>query len=215
MKTVTILDYGIGNILSVTRAFEYCGAKVMLTDAYSEAVKAERLVLPGVGAFSDGMKGLEAKNLCSAIQEFALKERPFLGICLGMQMMLDESDEFGFYKGLGLIRGRVKKIEETTLEGIPHKIPHIGWNKLMLPEKKANSWWNNTILDGINECDMTYFVHSFTAVPENSENRLADTFYGGRLISAVIHKGYIYGCQFHPEKSGKIGLRIIDRFLSI
>lgn len=215
MAKVTILDYGIGNILSVSRAFEHCGAEVKLTDSYLDAINAERLILPGVGAFADGMMGLEAKNLASAIQQFALKERPFLGICLGMQMMMDESDEFGVHKGLGLIHGRVKRIEETTVEGKSHKIPHIGWNRLVFPEQRDYAWWKDTILGGVSENSTTYFVHSYTAVPEDLENRLADAFYGGRLISAVIHNGYTYGCQFHPEKSGKTGLKIIESFLNI
>lgn len=215
MPKITILDYGIGNILSVSRAFEHCGAEVSLTDSPMDVIKAEMLVLPGVGAFADGMNGLAAKSLIDPIKEFVKKDRPFMGICLGMQMMLDESEEFGLHYGLGLIHGRVKKIESTSSDSLKHKIPHIGWNRLVLPENRDKKWWDNTILSRIPEDSATYFVHSFTAVPDKAENRLADAYYGGRLISAVIREGNIYGCQFHPEKSGKIGLKIIENFLKL
>ncbi len=212
MPKVTILDYGIGNILSVNRAFEYCGAEVILTDRPEEVIKADMLVLPGVGAFGDGMKGLASRNLIDPIREYAKTNRPFLGICLGMQMMLDESEEFGIHEGLGLIHGRVVKIDDTAVDGYMHKIPHIGWNGLVAP---SCAKWDNTILAGIPADSTVYFVHSFTAVPDNDENRLADAYYGGRLISAVIRQGNIYGCQFHPEKSGKTGLKIIENFLRL
>lgn len=215
MSKVTILDYGIGNILSVSRAFEYCGAEVLITDSQEVVIKAERLVLPGVGAFADGMKGLDERGLIGSIQKYASGNRPFMGICLGMQMMLDESEEFGLYKGLGIIHGRVKRIDETTSDGIQHKIPHIGWNGLKLPDCTDKTWWDNSILSGIPKDAATYFVHSFAAVPDKSENRLADTYYGGRKISSIIRKGNIYGCQFHPEKSGEVGLKIIKNFLDL
>ncbi len=215
MKRVTILDYGIGNILSVSRAFERCNAEVILTDSPKDAMNAEILVLPGVGAFADGMAGLGSRGLIEAIQGYCAAGKPFLGICLGMQMMFDESDEFGVYKGLGLIPGRVTGIEKTTSEGDPHKIPHVGWNELRLPAGKDISWWDDTILDGISDDDEVYFVHSFTAKPKDPTHRLADSFYGGRLLSAAVRKGNIYGCQFHPEKSGDIGIKIINNFLRI
>lgn len=215
MPRVTIIDYGIGNILSVSRAFEYCGADIILSDAAEEIRAADYLVLPGVGAFADGMQGLRERNLIGAIQQYCAQSRPFMGICLGMQMMLDESEEFGRHQGLGLIAGKVAAIEHTTTGGEPHKVPHIGWNRLALPQGKERSWWNETILADTDEGDAAYFVHSFTAIPRDPDCRLADTYYGGRLISAAIRKGYTYGCQFHPEKSGQIGLRMIESFLKL
>lgn len=215
MPKVTILDYGIGNILSVSRAFEYCGAEVFLTDSPEDVLSAEMLVLPGVGAFADGMNGLASRNLIAPVKELVKKDRPFMGICLGMQMMMDESEEFGLNEGLGIIHGRVKRIENTTLDGLQHKIPHIGWNGLVLPENRDKSWWDNTILAELTEGSETYFVHSFTAVPDKDESRLADAYYGGRLISAAIREGNIFGCQFHPEKSGHVGLKIIKNFLNL
>lgn len=215
MKKVTIIDYGIGNILSVKRAFEFCGAEVELTDMPDKVACAEYLILPGVGAFADGMKGLRQRKLVDAIHENTSKGHPFMGICLGMQMMLEESEEFGVHKGLGLIPGKVLVIPSTTIEGESHKIPHIGWNELRLPQTKTPDWWCGSILSNSMEGDAAYFVHSFTAVPTCSEHRLADVYYGGRLISAVIRKGNIYGCQFHPEKSGEVGLKIIRAFLQL
>lgn len=211
MSKVTVIDYGIGNILSVKRALEHCGAEVIITDSPQMIGEAERLVLPGVGAFADGMNGLRERGLIETIQKFATKGRPFLGICLGMQMMLEFGEEFGRCEGLGLIPGIVTKIPNTGVDGDIHKIPHIGWNTLLLPSETTD--WKNTILNGIELGDAVYFVHSFTAIPTNENNRLADCHYNGRLISAAIKLDNLYGCQFHPEKSGLVGLRIINNFL--
>lgn len=213
MPTVTVIDYGIGNLLSVTRAMEHCGAEVTLTDSAADVVSADRLVLPGVGAFADGMAGLRERGLVEAIRVYAGTGRPFLGICLGMQMMLDRSEEFGVHEGLGLIPGRVVAIPLTGEDGASHKIPHIGWNELLLPGPEVV--WQDTLLAGVTQGDSLYFVHSFTAVPDNPAHRLADCRYNGRLISAVIRSGSLYGCQFHPEKSGTVGLSIVHNFLGI
>jgi imidazole glycerol-phosphate synthase subunit HisH len=212
---VTILDYGIGNILSVRRVFESFGTEVFLTDNPDDVLKAKMLVLPGVGAFADGMQGLRDRNLIGAIRQYSTTDLPFMGICLGMQMMMDESEEFGDHEGLSLIPGKVKAVEHSTIEGIPHKIPHIGWNNLCLPEDKDLTWWKDSILTGLTEKDAAYFVHSFTAVPAEERYRLADTFYGGRLIAAAVRKNNLYGCQFHPEKSGSVGLTIIKNFIEL
>lgn len=213
MAVVTIIDYGIGNLLSVARAFEHCGAAPVLATDPDSIRDAERLVLPGVGAFADGMQGLRDRGLIGPIREFAASGRPFLGICLGMQMMLDAGEEFGLHEGLGLIPGRVVAIPSTTSDGRPHKIPHIGWGTLELPDPETS--WGNTILDGIAPGAAAYFVHSFTAFPSDPGHRLADCRYNGRLISAVVRSGSLYGCQFHPEKSGEVGLAIIRNFIRL
>jgi glutamine amidotransferase len=212
MPQVTVIDYGMGNLLSVFRALEHCGAEVLITSDPERVKHAERLVLPGVGAFADGMDGLNKRGLIEAIKEFARAERPFLGICLGMQMMLESSEEFGNHDGLGLVLGRVVAIPLTGTDSQPHKIPHIGWNKLIKPS--ADTTWENTILAGLNSGVFAYFVHSFTAVPRHVENRLADCDYNGRVLSAVIRSGPYYGCQFHPEKSGEVGLEILHNFIT-
>lgn len=213
MPTVTIIDYGIGNMLSVARAFAHCGAEVRLSGTPEGILAAERLVLPGVGAFADGMAGLHELHLVDAVRRYAACGRPFLGICLGMQMMLDSGEEFGDHRGLGLIPGKVVAIPPTATDGTPHKIPHIGWNRLELPTPGAD--WRGTVLEGVVPGAAAYFVHSFTAVPADPGYRLADCHYNGRLIAAAIRSGNLYGCQFHPEKSGEVGLAIIRNFIGL
>lgn len=215
MNTITIIDYGIGNILSVKRGFEYIGCSVRIAESSNDIETADHLVLPGVGAFADGMTGLRNKGMIKAILDYTNRNKPFLGICLGMQMMLDISEEFGMHKGLGIIPGKVVRIDKNTIAGTPHKVPHIGWSELHISSPQSFSKWENTLLDGIPTLSEVYFVHSYTAVPELLEYRLADTFYGGRLISATIKKGNAYGCQFHPEKSGDMGLQILRNFVNI
>jgi glutamine amidotransferase len=158
------------------------------------------------------MAGLESRGLVDAVKQYTYSERPFLGICLGMQMMLSVSEEFGAHKGLSLIPGSVKAIDPTDLNGNLQKIPHIGWSQLCSSGARD---WGGTLLNDISVDSSVYFVHSFTAIPTNDNHRLADSFYGGRRLSAVIAKNNLYGTQFHPEKSGKNGLRILKTFLEL
>lgn len=209
---VTVIDYGMGNIYSVTRALEACGANVKLTDSPEDIESADWLVLPGVGAFKDGMEEIGSRGLIEPILKYARTGRPLLGICLGMQMLMDRSEEFGDHEGLGLIPGNVAAIPNTGADGQAHKIPHIGWNEL---KKPGSDSWNGSILDGIAEESTAYFVHSFTCMPLNDSHRLADSYYNGRKISAAVRYGNIYGCQFHPEKSARTWLKIISNFLSL
>ena len=211
----TVVDYGVGNLLSVCRAFEHCGAAIDIAESPEQILNAERLILPGVGAFADAMKNLRSRGFIEAIQQYSHRDRPFLGICLGMQMMLFESEEFGQHDGLDLIAGTVVQIDPLDIQGFPQKVPHIGWNQLVLPAEKEASYWEHSILSGIPETTSMYFVHSFTALPINPDNRFADAYYGGRRVSAVIRRNNLYGCQFHPEKSGPMGLKIIKNFLAI
>lgn len=210
MRRVTIVDYGAGNILSVLRALEYCGAVATVSSDPEAVSGADRLVLPGVGSFSHGMEGLRTRYLDQAIREFSLTARPFLGICLGMQMMLEESDEFGPCRGLGLIPGRVRKIAARTADGRERKIPHIGWNAI----RPANTW-DGTILAGMHEGTFVYFVHSFAAEPSDPAHLLATTEHDDAEIVAAVALGVHYGCQFHPEKSGTAGLSILSNFLNL
>ncbi len=212
-RKVCIIDYGSSNLLSVRRAFEYCGAEVVIADQPSQIMNAEKVVLPGVGAFKDGMDGLRERGLIDAIRSYAETDKPFLGICLGMQMMLDSSEEFGVHQGLGLIPGKVVAIPDKNTDGEPHKIPHIGWNEI---HSTINGGpWNGTILEGIPPETSAYFVHSYMAVPANTTHLLAGCKYGNQEISAVLASGKKYGCQFHPEKSGEYGLKMIRNFLKI
>jgi len=209
-KNVTLIDYGIGNLLSVTRALEYCGASVKIATTAVEINAAERLVLPGVGAFADGMQGLRERDLIRSIQDYADSGKPLLGICLGMQMLASSSEEFGEQVGLNIIPGTVKAIARTSVNGEPLRIPHIGWSNLVRPE---SAQWTNSMLADIKENSSVYLVHSFRMQPDNASDLLAYYVYGGHKISAVIRRGAVYGCQFHPEKSGSQGLAIIRRFL--
>ncbi len=210
---ITIVDYGIGNIFSVARAFQHCGAETLVTDKPADILAATRLVLPGVGAFSNGMSGLRDRGLIGPIKTYAASDRPLLGICLGMQMLFSESSEFGNYEGLGLIEGKILPIEPKGPEGAPLKVPHIGWNELVRSSEAPE--WKDSVLRHVAELEHCYFVHSFTAVPASEKHRLSDANYGSSRISAAVAKGKIYGCQFHPEKSGATGLRIIKGFLEI
>ena len=207
---ITVIDYGVGNLLSVQRGFEYCGAEVLLTADQDAILSAERVVLPGVGAFANAMQALHERGLIPIIQMLSQKRTPLLGICLGMQLLLDESEEFGLTKGLGLIPGRVVPLPSSTCNGGPQKIPHIGWNRLVPAESRGN--WASTLLNDNQHGEAAYFVHSFMAVPTDSMHRLADCYYGGHLIPAAIFRERITGCQFHPEKSGEVGLKILKRF---
>ena len=212
---VTVVDYGMGNLLSVQRAFEHCGAEVELTDNPRRIANAERLVLPGVGAFANCMAGLKLRHLVEPVRSLAGTDRPFLGICVGMQILLEESEEFGRCEGLGLIPGRVEAIPRTTSEGRPHKVPHIGWTAIHQPEEANGDRWAGSILEPVAPGSATYFVHSYTAVPANPADRLADSRYNGRLVSAAIARDNICATQFHPEKSGEVGLAMIRRFLAL
>lgn len=209
---VAIVDYGIGNLFSVRRAFEHCGASVVVSDDPQVLLTAPRLVLPGVGAFADGMRGLIERGLDKVVPEFTDSGKPFLGICLGMQMLASVSEEFGEYKGLSIIPSRVLPIPKTTVSGKPHKIPHIGWTGLERPGWLSG--WQGSILEGLIPGDAVYLVHSFAVQTDDDAHRLADCNYNGRVISAVIRKGNVYGTQFHPEKSGLVGLSIIRNFLA-
>jgi glutamine amidotransferase len=207
---VVVIDYGIGNVLSVRRGFEHCGATVTVSADPKIILAASRVVLPGVGAFADGMDELTRRGLDVVVRELAARGIPLLGICLGMQMLLDESEEFGLTPGLGLIAGRVVPVPCVNIESVPQKIPHIGWNGLVLPQGRRD--WQGTLLQNNRSGEAVYFVHSFMAVPLDPGHRIADCMYGGHLVPAVIGQGRITGCQFHPEKSGQVGLKILRKF---
>lgn len=209
---ITVIDYGIGNLLSVCRAIEHCGAEAVLSGSAATINSAERLILPGVGAFRDGMLGLQERGLIEPIRKYCASDRPFLGICLGMQMMMGSSEEFGLHEGLGLVPGTVTAIPGDSA-GISRKIPHIGWSTL---RTATGGDWTSTILDGLEPgVDSAYFVHSYAAAPENPAHSLAECLYDGHRIAAVIRSGNRHGCQFHPEKSGETGLAIIRNFCGL
>lgn len=206
---VTIADYGSGNIYSVSRALETCGGRIRLTADPDEIASAERLVVPGVGAFEAVMGALSARGLDDAIRRFAETGRPLLGICVGMQMMMSFSEEFGHHPGFGFIPGKVTAIPGHGADGTPHPVPHIGWNGLL----RGGRAWDGTLLADTPQGTAFYFVHSFAAAPENPEHVLATCDYDGhKIVAAVVHDNMV-GVQFHPEKSGPAGLAVLESFL--
>jgi len=208
---VTVIDYGVGNLLSVQRGLEHCGAKVILTADPEKILTAKRVVLPGVGAFTNAMQALESLELVEVIRELAQRKTPLLCICLGMQLLFEESDEFGVTAGLGLIPGRVIAVPDRTLPGATQKIPHIGWSALQASNEVEG--WQKTLLKDNRLGDAVYFVHSFMAVPTDPMHRIADCLYGGHKVAGMVARDNVTGCQFHPEKSGEVGLKILRRFI--
>jgi glutamine amidotransferase len=206
--SIVLIDYGAGNLHSAEKAFRHVAdGKPLVVSADPKAIlAADRIVLPGVGAFADCMRGLMAVDgLCDALNEAVhIRKRPFLGICVGMQMMLQTGNEHGSHKGLGWIDGTVDAINPATPQ---HKIPHMGWNDLHIRHA-------HPVLDGITSGDHAYFVHSYHATCTQSEDVLATVDYG-QPITAIIARDNLIGCQFHPEKSQKTGLTLIGNFLKL
>ena len=210
---ITLLDYGMCNMLNVARALEHAGADVHVTEAPKDAVAAERLVVPGVGAFSECMRAVNDLGHGDAIREFVKSGRPMLGICVGMQILFEASEEFGETPGLGILPGRVRMVPNTTTTGARQRVPHIGWNHLIEPQ--AGRIWGKTLLEPFGTVGpAVYFVHSFAAQPSNDDDRLADCDYGGHRISAMVKRDNVTATQFHPERSGTVGLRMLKEFLS-
>ncbi|RED54098.1 imidazole glycerol phosphate synthase subunit HisH [Aestuariispira insulae] len=210
-RRVTIVDYGSGNLLSVRRALECCAGEVTLAQTPEQVRHADRLVLPGVGAFAHCMALLRGLDLLDPLKEVAARGNPFLGICVGMQILMTEGHEFGKHAGLGLIDGMVEPIPTLDGDGGRLKVPHIGWNALGEP---IAGRWDKTLLDGgLRGGSQVYFVHSYAARPANSDDRLAETRYGGQAICAAVAKDNVVGTQFHPEKSAEAGLDLLERFL--
>jgi glutamine amidotransferase len=200
---IAIIDYGVGNLFSLCRSLEAIGQEPVVTGDPEVLRKADRLFLPGVGAFADAAEKLRQTGLDQVVKEEAAKGKPILGICLGMQLLFEESLEFGRCQGLGLIPGRVVPMEGVIPADL--KIPHIGWNALHFPQGERHP-----LLASVGEEECVYFVHSFYAA-QCDPAVIATTEYGAELTAAVA-KGNVMGCQFHPEKSGTVGLEILRTF---
>ncbi len=210
---VKIVDYGMGNLHSVARALEKVGAEPELASTPEAIVSADLLILPGVGAFEPCVANLRGAGLDEPVLEFVRSGRPFMGICVGMQLLFDYSTEFGRHEGLGLIAGRVDAIPLNS-GGNARKVPHIGWSELLVPEKRAG--WSDTLLRSAQPgVTSAYFVHSYSCVPADAADRLADVDYLGYDICAAVQKDNITGFQCHPEKSGPAGLKIMEHFVSL
>lgn len=200
---VAVIDYDAGNIKSVQKALEFLGEQVIVTGNPKEILSAEKVILPGVGNFGDAMAKLERCGLVPTIREIVEKETPFLGICLGLQLLFEESEESPETKGLGLLKGKIVRFPKET--GL--KIPQIGWNKLHYPS--AGRLFRN-----VPEGSYVYFVHSYYLQAEEKEIVKATTEYGV-TVEASVEKGNLFACQFHPEKSSDVGLQILRNFLAV
>lgn len=210
MTRVLVVDYGVGNLLSVRRALEHVGAKVELSGDGDRIRSGGHVVLPGVGAFGDCIHELHARKLVEPLREHVASGQPLLGICVGMQMLFEESEEFGRHEGLGILKGRVIRIPATGVDGGPHKVPHVAWAPLVRGENTPS--WKGTVLADFPERSHCYFVHSYTPEHTDPHVRLADALYNGRRLAAVVAHENVVGCQFHPEKSAALGLRLLNRF---
>lgn len=210
-KCVTVIDYGLGNLLSVSRAFEACGAKVVLAEDSESIISADYLVLPGVGAFINGMRELESRGLIDSIRSACKGGTPILGICLGMQMLFTQSEEHSLTSGIGIIPGRVVAIPNVAVNGHWRKTPHIGWSEFLLPEERQI--WSEGLFSNIGENPSGYFVHSFACIPSDSGAVIAECEYDGFRLCAAVRQDNVHGCQFHPEKSGEVGLKILANFI--
>jgi glutamine amidotransferase len=209
---IAIIDLGISNIYSVVRAFEHVGADIVVTNKGQDVLDADKIVLPGVGSFERGMKNIYKYDLFKTIRECADKNKPILGICLGMQLLMDSSEEGGSKtSGLGLVPGDVRYIHKKESFDSSVKIPNIGWHALRLGRNIDT--WDDTILNKVEENSDCYFVHSLCVSVENQSHELASSTYGGVEFSSVVNNNNIVGCQFHPENSGYVGLKIIDNFV--
>ena len=197
---IAILDYGMGNLKSVEKALQKVGAQTFVTSEPEKVLVAEGLVLPGVGAFKDCMRNLKEYGLIDPLHQFIQSGRPFLGICLGLQLLFSESTEFGLYKGLDIIRGKVVRFPQDSTV----KVPHMGWNTVKI-EKEV------PFLQDIEDESYFYFVHSYYVIPEDKSIVASTTHYGIEFVSSICHNN-IFACQFHPEKSQRLGLGILRRF---
>ena len=199
---VVIVDYGVGNLFSLISSFKAIGVEAIATGDKAIIEKADKIILPGVGAFEDASKKLVDSGLNQVVIEQAKKGKPILGICLGMQLLFDCSYEYGVHKGLGLIKGEVKPIQEVIPND--YKIPHIGWNALEFNGQKS------PIFKYLEQGDYVYFVHSYYAT--NCEKSVIATAEYGANLTAAVQNENVFGCQFHPEKSGEVGLKILKAF---
>ncbi len=204
---VAIVDYDAGNIKSVEKAFDYLGANTVITRDTKEILRADRVVLPGVGAFGDAMKKLNEYGLSDTLRKVAESDTPFLGICLGQQLLFDSSEESENVSGLGILRGKIKAIPATDSKGESFKIPQIGWNSLKFPNK-------GRLFKGLEEGAFVFFVHSYYLQAEDRSIVTATCDYS-TTIDASVECGNVFACQFHPEKSSEVGMQILKNFLTV
>jgi len=208
---IAIVDYHMGNLASVRNAFEKLGADVRIESDPDTFHTYDKLLLPGVGAFGDAMAHLRERGANEALKAFAASGKPMLGVCLGMQLLFESSEEFGVHEGLGLVPGKVVAFDKTKFDA-PHKVPHMGWNELFTQHATLSAQ-RSTLFEGLPDAFYLYFVHSYHAVCDD-KYAIGKTFYGYEFVSAV-QNGNVYGIQPHPEKSHNNGLKIIENFIRL
>ena len=210
---VAIIDYEAGNLFSVQHACKTVGLDCRITNKPDEVTNADALILPGVGAFGDAMNSLRILDLIQPLKDFAASGKPFLGICLGMQLLFSESEEFGNAKGLNIVEGRVTRFPEINENGEKVKIPHIGWNRIYNPSDKNG--WSGTELEHIVDGEFMYFIHSFYVCPHSKDQILSLTNYEGIEYCSAVKKNNIFAIQFHPEKSAGEGIKIYRNWATV
>ena len=211
-KNIVIVDYQLGNILSIKQACEFVGMNVSLSNDKQDILNADGVILPGVGAFGEAMLNLKKRNLDGLLAEYIATGKPLLGICLGMQLLFEESSEFGWHKGLGFISGNVRSFESESFHGendFKFKIPQIGWNRLIPVQPVRNDILIRKIVKGMGDEYYMYFVHSYFVRPDDESIIVTNTTYNGITYCSMLKKDNIFACQFHPEKSANDGLRLL------
>ena len=199
---IAIIDYGVGNLRSVQKAFERLGYDAQIVTEQRELTKANGIVVPGVGAFGDAMRALETSGFVEDLVQSAQAGKPILGICLGMQLLFAKSEEYGDHEGLALLEGVVTRLPNDHV-----KVPHVGWNQLHIEK-------HHPIVEGVQEGENVYFVHSYAVVPDQLEVGIASSEHG-RVFPAIVGKDHVLGMQFHPEKSGRVGLMMLANFAQL
>lgn len=209
---VAIVDCRMGNLFSVRRACETAGLDAVITSDPAVVGRADAILLPGVGAFGDAMATLTNLGLAPVLKESVARGTPLMGICLGIQLLMTESHEFGLHRGLGLVEGVVERLREGEEAGRRAKVPHVGWNRIEAPEGARSAVWEDSLLADNRPGDFMYFVHSYAVYPARTDVVRAVTRYGGQTFCAAIQHANLFACQFHPERSGSGGLTIYRKF---
>jgi imidazole glycerol-phosphate synthase subunit HisH len=211
---ITVVDYGSGNLFNIQRALVAIGANINISSSPEELKKADKIVLPGVGAFKTGISNLEKSGMIEALNEFKTSGKQILGICLGMQLLVTQSMENGRHKGLDFIPGSVNRFTPCATTENRFKIPQICWNTIEHPPLESKNTWDNTILGELKGGAYMYFLHSYYVQAKQEEHCLAITHYGNEMFHSAIQKDNVVGCQFHPERSGIQGLSILKSFVN-
>ena len=217
---IAVVDYNLGNLFSVKHACEFVGMRCTISSDKDDILLSDGVILPGVGSFGDAMRYLNKLDLVHPLRDIAAAGKPFMGICLGLQLLMEKSYEFGSHEGLGILAGEVIRFEKPKQGKNILKVPHMGWNRIFRScngkgELKASDPWTDTPLEGLSEGSYLYFVHSFYARPEFPGTEISYSIYGGQRFCSSIRYGNLFACQFHPERSGPAGLKIYKNFFKL